>query len=91
MKNQDFKTWSFNLEYEIQMQLLEEFSLNSSVKKVFLEISQNSKARNFIKKETLTQVFSCEFFKISKITFPYRTPPVAGSVNNSLACETDCF
>ena len=56
-----------------------------SVKKEFLEISQNSqentcvrisfliklkaKACNFIKKETLTQVFPCEFFEISKNTF----------------------
>ena len=64
-------------------------------KKVFLEISQNSQentcvavsfliklqalACNFIKKETLAQVFSCEFFKISKYTFCYRTPPLAAS------------
>ena len=54
-----------------------------SVKKVFLEISLNShenscdrvsfliklQAYNFIKKETLAQVFSCEFSKISKNTF----------------------
>ena len=53
-----------------------------SVKKVFLEISQNShentcarvafllklQACNFIKKETLAQVFSCEFYEISKST-----------------------
>ena len=66
-----------------------------SVKKVFLEISQNSqentcarvsffnkvagKACNFIKKESLTQVFSCEFCEISKNNFFYRTPPVAAS------------
>ena len=31
----------------------------------------------FIKKETLAQVFSCEFCEISKNTFFYRTPPVA--------------
>ena len=37
-----------------------------SVKKVFLEFSQ---ACNFIKIETLTQVFSCEFCEISKNTF----------------------
>ena len=53
--------------------------------KVFLEISQNSQentcarvsfliklqalACNFIKKETPTQVFSCEFYEISKNTF----------------------
>ena len=56
-----------------------------SVKKVFLEISQNSQENtcarasfliklqaevcNFTKKETLAQVFSCEFYEISKSTF----------------------
>ena len=54
-----------------------------SVKKVFSEISQTSqenacarvsakaraKACNFIKKEALAQVFSCEFCEISKNTF----------------------
>ena len=34
---------------------------------------------NFLKKETLAQVFFCEFCKISKNTFSYRTPPVAAS------------
>ena len=43
-----------------------------SVKKVLLEISQN-----FIKKETLTQVFSCEFCETSKNTLSYRKPLVA--------------
>ena len=47
-------------------------------KKVFLEISQNSQENTcarvsflikFIKKETLAQVFSCEFCEISKNTF----------------------
>ena len=33
----------------------------------------------FIKKETLPQVFSCEFCKIYKNTFSYTTPPVAAS------------
>ena len=61
---------------------------------VFLEISQNSQentcarasfliklqaACNFVKKEALAQVFSCEFCKISKHAFFYRTPPVAAS------------
>ena len=41
---------------------------------MFLEIS-----RKFIKKETLTQVFSCEFHEISKNTFFHRTPLVAAS------------
>ena len=55
-----------------------------SVEKVFLEVSQNlqentcarvsfliklPEACNFIKKETMAQVFSCEFYKISKNTF----------------------
>ena len=52
-----------------------------SVKKVLLEILQNSQeytwatdylqpqACNFIKKESLTQVFCCEFWEISKNNF----------------------
>ena len=47
-----------------------------SVKKVLHE----HKACNFIKKETLAQVFSCEFCEISKKTFFYRTHLVAASV-----------
>ena len=50
-----------------------------SVKKVFLEISQN--ACSFIKKETLIQVFFCEFCEISKRTYSYRAPPVTASEN----------
>ena len=34
---------------------------------------------NFIKKEALEQVFSCEFCEISKNTFLHRTPLVAAS------------
>ena len=56
---------------------------------MFLEISQNSQksicarvsllnkvteACNFIKKETLSQRFSCKFCEIYKNTFFYRTP-----------------
>ena len=58
-----------------------------SVKKVLLEISQNSRentyarpeACNFIKKEYLVQLFSSEFCEISQNTFFYRTPLVAAS------------
>ena len=39
---------------------------------------------NFIKKETLVQVFSCNFCKISKKTFSYRTPLVTASVSTRL-------
>ena len=69
-----------------------------SIKKVFLEISQNSQeitgardsfliklqAYNFIKNESLAQVFSCEFCKISKSTIFYRKPLVAASAHERL-------
>ena len=65
-----------------------------SVKKVFLEIFQNSQEKNtcvrfsflikqacnLLKKQNLAQVFSYEFCEISKNTFSYGTPPVAASV-----------
>ena len=68
-----------------------------SVKKVFLKVSQISQentcarvsflislqadACNFIKKETLAQVFSCEFCEISKNTF----------LTEHLRCGCFCF
>ena len=58
-------------------------------KQVFLEILQNAQenncarasflACNFIKKDTLTQVFSCEFYEFFQNTFFHRTPLVAAS------------
>ena len=48
-------------------------------------------ACNFIKKETLAQVFSCEFCEISKNTFFYRTPLVAASENWSIAISSTFF
>ena len=63
-------------------------SWRCSVNKVFLEILQNSQENtctNFIKKETLEQVFSFEFCKISMNTFSYRTLPVATSVMENIA------
>ena len=38
-------------------------------------------ACNFIKKETSTQVFSCEYHKMFENSFFYGTPPVAASEN----------
>ena len=77
------------------MDITEAVVRRCSVKKVLLEISQNSEesactrvsffnkvaglACNFIKKESLAQVFFCEFYEISKNNFFYRTPPVAAS------------
>ena len=83
-----------------------------SIKKVFLEISQNShnltkqlhqslyfnkvsilikvSGLQLIKKDTLAQVFSCEFCEISKNAFSYRTPPAAASdTSNSLEISED--
>ena len=75
-------------------QMTEAVAQKYSVKKIFLEISQNSQEKtctrvslsklqagacNFIKKETLAQVFSSEFCEVSKNTFSYGTPPVAAS------------
>ena len=40
-------------------------------------------ACNCIKKESLTQMFSCEFCEISKNTFFYRTPLVAASIGET--------
>ena len=42
---------------------------------------KQAEACNFIKKEALAQVFSCEFCEISKNTFSYRTPLVTTSGN----------
>ena len=39
------------------------------------------KACNFIKKEALAQMFSCEFCEISKSTFSYITPLIAASAH----------
>ena len=58
---------------------------------VFLEISQNSRARvSFLIKmqavglaQTLAQVFSCEFCEISKNSFFHRTLLVAASVTTT--------
>ena len=73
------------------MDMTEAVAQTCSVKKVFLEISQNSqentcarvsfliKLQALGKKETLAQVFSCVFCEISKNTFFYGTPLVAAS------------
>ena len=58
--------------------IAEALALRYSVKKVFLEISQNSQENicarfsfliKFIKKEALAQVFSCEFWNILRTSF----------------------
>ena len=48
----------------------------------FLKKFQAS-ACDFIKKEAQAQVFSFEFFEISKNIFCYRTPPMVASVTTT--------
>ena len=85
-----------NVEHYMEDVITEAVVQRCSVKKMFLEVSQNSQentcarvsfliklqteACNFIKKETLTQVFSYEFCEISKNIFFRRTPLVAAYV-----------
>ena len=51
--------------------------LKNSDTGVFLWFLRNSQACNFIRKETSTQVLSCEFCEIFKDIFFSRTPPLA--------------
>ena len=53
------------------LQQIEAATRGALCKKMFLKISQNSQENTcaFIKKETLAQVFSCEFCQISKNNF----------------------
>ena len=78
-------------QYQSVQRFTEVVAQRCSVKKVFLEILQNLqentcaraslliKLQAFGTGETLAQVFSCEFCKISKNTFFYRTLLVAAS------------
>ena len=57
---------------------------------IYMLLEWYSSACNFIKKETLAQVFSFEFCEICKNTFSYRTPPVATSASiMEVFCEDD--
>ena len=56
------------------------------VNKYFIYLGP-AEACNFIKKEILTQLFSCEFCKIFKNTFFYRTFPVAASSLSPVFCR----
>ena len=60
----------------------EEIAQKCSVKKGILRNFSKFTGKhqcNLIKKETVAQMFSCEFCEISKNTFSYKTPPVAAS------------
>ena len=52
---------------------------NCTIVSLLIKLQASASACNFNKKETLAQVFSCEFYEISKNTFSYRAPVVAAS------------
>ena len=61
-------------------QLVESVVQRRSVKKVFLEISQNSSENTCARVSFWgLQLYSCEFCEISKSIFLHRTPLVAAS------------
>ena len=45
-------------------------------------VNKVNKVKNFIKKGTATQMFSCEYCEIFKFRSFYRTPTVAASVRD---------
>ena len=55
------------------------------------ETSNFVKKYTLIKKDSLVQVFSCEFCKISKNTFSYRKPPVVSSVVVIIRFDVDAL
>ena len=61
--------------------VLEKGGLKNFINFTGEHLCQNTDAWNFIKKGILAQVFSCEFYKIFKNTFFYRTPLVTPSDN----------
>ena len=61
------------------LEILQNSQENACVRVSFFIINCRPQACNFVKKEILTQAFSCEFCKISKNTFSYRAPPLAAS------------
>ena len=69
----------------------EAFCKKSALRKIYLLLAKFIKKFNFIKKETLPQLFSCEFCGISKNTFSYRTPLAAASVYSNKWVNASSF
>ena len=73
-------------EQEVLLIFYKLFNGKSNFLKFWLEMVKQSlhldipSACNFIKKEALAQMFSCEFCKNFKNRFSYRTPPLAATV-----------
>ena len=54
-------------------------------KQEFCKKGIQPEACNFIEKETLAQVFSCEFCETPTSNISYKTPPVTASILSQLA------
>ena len=64
---------------KVFLEILQTSQENTCVRVSFLIKLKALGLQLYIKKETLAQVFLCEFCEISKNTFSYRTPPVTAS------------
>ena len=66
---------------KVLLEISQKSQENTYARVTFLKsLFYRPEACNFIKKQTLEQVFSCEFCEISKNTFFHGTPLVAASV-----------
>ena len=94
--------WLFSYLAPQNRKTSEAVALWCSAKKEFLEISQNSQENtcaffnkvasgNYMKKETLAQVFSREFYEILKNIFYYRTPLVVASKRGFYHITSKCL
>ena len=84
----DLHVWLQNLEHPVSVKWIKSghqkrCSIEIGFLKNFTKFTGkhlcHSHLKKKIKKDTLTQLFSCEFWKISKSTFLYRTPLVTAS------------
>ena len=66
--------------------MLQNSKENNCARVSFL-IKLRAKSCKFTKTETLAQVFSCQFSKISKNTVSYRTHPVAACLASYDMCD----
>ena len=64
--------------------------LVQKIEKIENKIHRKTQACNFIKKETMAQVFSSEVCEISNTTVSYRTPLVADSDFSKYSIKRCC-
>ena len=62
---------------QVFLKILQRFTGEYLCQSLFFDKVAGLRPGTLLKKETLAQLFSCEFREICKNTFPYRTPPVA--------------